>query len=223
MLICMAIFVLGFLATLYKVKYEGGFFTCLREMTVDGTLFTSAIALVYLIVNAIEMIKGREYQCTFLYFLRLSSSVTEFMILLIVLIGFLPIVTEDHPLINRFDMMNMHVIIPVLTIISFVFHDSPIGKLKPIQRCNGLIFITIYALTMLLCIFTGLVPENKIPYSFFNIYKSSVWYITFAFFFVFTIGYFISWLLSAMNIKADLKWFAAIVPKAKKENHYANS
>lgn len=87
---------------------------------------------------------------------------------------------------NRFDMINMHVIIPVLTIISFVFHDSPIGKLKPIQRCNGLIFITIYTVVMLLCILTGVIPENKIPYSFLNIYKSPVWYIAFAFSFVFT-------------------------------------
>lgn len=222
MAICMAIFVLGILATIYKVKYEGGFLTCLREMTVDGTLFTSAIAFVYLLINAIELIKGREYQSSFLYFLRLSSSVAEVMILLIVLIGFLPIVTKDHPIIDRFDMINMHVIIPLLTIFSFVFHDAPIGKLKPIQRCNGLIFITIYAAAMLLCIFTGIVPENKIPYSFLNIYKSSAGYIAFAFFFVFTCGYFISWALSSLNIKADLLWFGGIVPKAKKAKRSAD-
>ena len=132
-------------------KYEGGFLTCLRELTVDGTISAFAIAFIYVLFNAFEMIKGKGYQNTFLYFLRLSSAVTEFMILLIVLIGFLPMVTADHPVVNRFDMLNMHVIIPVLTLFSFVFHDSPIGKLKPIQRCNGLIFIIVYTVAMLLC------------------------------------------------------------------------
>lgn len=128
MVICAAISILGFLAIVFKVKYEGGFLTCLREMTVDGTLFASVIASVYLLVSAFELMKDRDYQWTFLYYLRLSSSVAELMILLIVLIGYLPIATGDHPVIDRFDMMNMHVIIPVLSIVSFVFTIRPLAS-----------------------------------------------------------------------------------------------
>jgi len=32
-LVCLAIVFLGVTATIYKVRYEGGFWTCFREMT----------------------------------------------------------------------------------------------------------------------------------------------------------------------------------------------
>ncbi len=210
--VCVIVFILGILATIYKVKYEGSFLTCLRELTVDGTLFASAVALMYAFINFAEIILDKEFEHRFLYYLRLSSCVGEFIILIVVLIGYLPIV-PDHPVITRFDMINMHVIIPLLTILSFVFHDPPIGKLKPSERFYGLIFISLYCVIMMTFIFTGIVPENKIPYSFMNIYSSPIWYIIFAAVFVFTLGYLISWALSELNRKASWLWFKNIAKK----------
>lgn len=205
-LICAAISVLGVLAIIYKAKYEGNFWTCLREMTVDGTLFTTIVSFIYFFINVAEMICNQELEKHFLYYLRLSSAVGEFMILLIVMIGYLPIV-PDHPVIARFDMINMHVIIPLLTIFSFVFHDPPIGKLKPPSRWNGLLFIALYAFSIMTCIITGIIPQSKIPYSFMNIYTSPIWYVLFAASFVFLVGYLISWMLSELNRKASWLWY----------------
>ena len=213
-LLCDAIFILGVLSTIYKARYEGGFFTCLREMTVDGTLFTSIVAFLYSAMNHVEMIQDRETNSPVLYYLRLSSSVTEFIILLVVLIGYLPFV-PDHPVINRFDMINMHVIIPLLTIISFVFHDPPVGKLSPIQRWNGLIFITLYAVTVMACILTGVIPKNKIPYSFMNFYDNSLLYTLFAVAFIYLIGYLLSWMFSELNRSASWLWLKDVVKKGE--------
>lgn len=205
-MMCAAISVLGVLSLIYKAKYEGGFWTCLREMTVDGTLFTTMISFGYFFINVVEMIYDHELETKFLYYLRLSSAVGEFMILLVIMIGYLPIVS-DNPLIARFDMLNMHVIIPLLTVCSFVFHDPTIGKLKPSSRWKGLIFIALYAVSVMTCIFTGIIPQSKIPYSFMNIYTSPLWYILFAASFVFLVGYLISWMLSEWNRKASCLWY----------------
>lgn len=210
--ICYIIFALGIAATIYKANYEGGFFTCLREMTVDGTLFSSIVALVYAILNHIEIKSNKEFEYRKLYYLRLSSAVTGFMIMLIVSIGYLPFI-PDHPVINRFDMWIMHLIIPLLSITSFIFLEPPIEKLKPKKRFAGLIFIGIYSVAIMTCIITGIIPEAKIPYSFLNIHSSSIWYLLFAIVFVYSIGYLLSMLFSEMNRRSACLWFHDIAQK----------
>lgn len=211
--VCDTVFVLGILATVFKARYEGGFLTCLREMTVDGTLFASLVACVFSIMNHFEIQQDREVNSIPLYYLRLSSAVTEFIILLVVLIGYLPFV-PDHPVINRFDMVNMHVIIPLLTLVSFVFHDAPIGKLSPLERFNGLIFIVLYSVAIMTCIATGIIAKNKIPYSFMNYYDNSIWYTLFAVVIIYLLGYLLSWMFSELNRKASWLWLKDIVKKA---------
>ncbi|MEG2136915.1 MAG: hypothetical protein RR150_12570 [Clostridia bacterium] len=211
--ICYTIAVLGILATLYKVKYEGGFITCFRELTVNGTIISSLLAFIYAIVNHIECVLDKEFEYRLFYYLRLSAVVTEFIILLIVCIGNLPFI-PDRPLINRFDMWNMHLIIPVLTILSFVFHDPPIGKLAPRMRWTGVTFIGIYCVFIILCILTGIIPEVQIPYSFLNFCKYPLWYPALVAGVVCGWSYLLSWLFSELNRKAAWLWFKDIVPKA---------
>ena len=161
-LVCLAIVILGITATIYKVRYEGGFWTCFREMTVCATVLTSLTSAALILLNLYEMKIGSEETFTSLYYWRLSSAVTEMIVLLIVLIGYLPFFS-DHPVIGRYDMINMHVIIPLLTIGSFVFTDSPIGKISPVRRLKGLYIIIVYTVAMLTLILTYVIPENKIP------------------------------------------------------------
>ena len=203
---CAVISVLGVLSLIYKVNYEGNFLVCLRELTVNGTIFTIVVSFCYFVTNVFEMIYDHEVEREFFYYLRLSSAVAEFVIALVVMIGQLPVV-PDKPVIARFDMFNMHVLIPVLTILSFVFHDPSIGKLKPLSRWKGLIFVTLYALIIVPSILTGIIPQNKIPYSFLNFYTSNPFYILFSACFVFLGGYLISWMLSEWNRRASWLWY----------------
>ena len=208
--ICLSIFVLGILSTLYKVKYEGGFFTCLRELTVDSTLFASFTAFAFIILNSIEIVRRTEYTYVPIYYFRLSSAVSELIVLLIVLIGFLPFV-PDNPIISRFDMINMHVIIPLLTVLSFIINDPPIGRLKPKQRLNGLIFLVFYSVIIMTCIVTGIIPKARIPYSFMNFYDHTIWYTLAASVIIYAMGYLLASLLSELNRKVYWLWLRNIM------------
>ena len=129
-LVCLAIVFLGITATIYKVRYEGGFWTCFHEMTVCATVLTTITSAALVMLNLYEMKIGSEQTSTALYYWRLSSAVTEMIVLLIVLIGFLPFFS-DHPVIGRYDMINMHVIILLLTVGSFLFLPTALSEKCP--------------------------------------------------------------------------------------------
>ncbi len=181
-------------------------------MTVCATVLTSLTSAALVILNHIEIKAGSEHTFTSLYYWRLSSAVTETMVILIVLIGYLPFFS-DHPVIGRYDMINMHVIIPLLTIGSFVFNDSPIGKVSMKYRLNGLYILIIYTVFILTLIIMNIIPENKIPYSFLDIRHQPAWYILLAFVVVYGGGYLLSWLLYRLNLKLSLLWYRKVVRK----------
>ena len=143
-LACLVIVFLGITATIYKVRYEGGFWTCFREMTVCATALTT--------------------------------------------------------------ITSAALIIPLLTIGSFVFTDSPIGKLSP----KYLYILIIYTVSMLTLILAYVIPENKIPYSFLDIRHQPVWYILLAFIVVYGSGYLLSWMFSWLNLKLSWIWYSNV-------------
>ena len=100
--ICLIIALLGITATIYKVRYEGGFITCFREMTVCATVLTTLTSIAMIPLNLFELKIGSEISSRVLFFFRLSSAVTEFIVLMITLIGFLHFFS-DHPVIARYD------------------------------------------------------------------------------------------------------------------------
>lgn len=198
MAVCLLSVVLGLSAVVYKVNYEGGFLTCFREMTFSGSVFTMLVALAVCIKNGAELSKGTAIRSAVVYYFHLSSAVVGAIILLVTLIGTLPIF-PDKPLFARYDMAIMHVLLPLMTMASFVFADAPIGKIRAKDRLNGLIFIILYAVTMVLLILLNVIPENKIPYSFLNVRHISPLYLGFAIVVIFGSGYLFSWLFSSLN------------------------
>ena len=179
-------------------------------MTVCATVLASLTSAMLIILNLFEMKLGSEVTYKILYYWRLSSAVTCFIVLVIVLLGYLPFFT-DHPVLARYDMINMHVIIPLLTIGSFVFNDSAIGKVSPLMRVNGLLIIILYTVVMLSLILTNVIPENKIPYSFLNVWRQPFWFIALAFVVVYGGGYLLSWLFYALNRRLSWYWYYHIV------------
>ena len=200
--------VLGITSFRYGLRLES-MKTILRWMTVDGTLFTTFGALAFLAVNLWELLANTEMTRRSVYFLRLSSAVAETVIFLVVIISQIPFFTEHIPFVGRYDHFAMHMLIPILSVSSFLVNDSPLGKLKPLDHCRGTWFVTCYGVTIFTLISTNTLPEAMIPYFFLN-YRKYAWVTVFSFDFIYGIAYFMSRMLSEWNRKLSWLWFKDI-------------
>ena len=128
--------VLGITSFLYGLQYES-FKTIFRWMTVDGTLFTTFCAIAFILVNLYEILGNTELTSIPIYYIRLSSVVAESVKFGVTLISQLPFFDEHIPIIDRYDYFVMHIVVPILSVTSFLTNDSSIGKLKPMERWRG--------------------------------------------------------------------------------------
>ena len=136
----------------------------------------------------------------------LISVVTECVIAAVILMSFLPFV-PDSPNILKFDSFIMHIVIPILTIISFLIAEPPEEKIKPIMRMNGSALITIYAVVIISLILVGVIPQNKIPYSFLEVNTRPLWYVLLAGAIVYAGSYFLSWGFIEWNRRISDNWY----------------
>lgn len=198
--------ILGITSFIYGLHLEPSV-TIFRFMTVDGTIFTTIGALLYIIVNLVEIVKLTELTNIFVYYLRLSSAVAETVILIVVLFSQLPVFSQHLPVFDRYDSFIMHAVIPVSAVASFLLNDSPIGRLSARRRWHGTWFITFYAIIIFRLIGTGKLARELIPYFFLDI-KNNPWYITvIAFVFIYGAAYLMSWCLSEGNRILSWVWF----------------
>ena len=215
MSLCLVIVLLGITSIIYKVRYEGGFFTCFREMTVCATFLTTLSSAVFILLNLYQVHSGSEISSEGLFFFRLSNVVAAAVVPIVTLIGFLPFFS-DHPVILRYDMFNMHLLIPLMTIAGFIFNDSAIGHVLPRKLFRGLIVLLVYAAVMFTLIMTNVIPENKIPYSFLNVRNQPVWFPVLAFFLILGIGYLLSWAFYRLNLKMSWLWYRRVAVTSAK-------
>lgn len=181
--------------------------TIFRFMTVDGTIFTTLGAAVFLIVNLVEIEKNTELTNVVIYYIRLSCAVAETVIFTVVMFSQLPFFSQHLPVVDRYDSFIMHVVIPVLMVTSFLVNDSPVGRLRPRKIWHGTWFVTAYAVTVFSLIGTGLLPRELIPYFFLDV-KNNPWYITAAaFVFIYGVAWLMSWRLSEGNRRLSWLWF----------------
>ena len=181
-------------------KIEENFFFEFRYMTLNGTVFTTLISLIIVIISLSEIKTGKEWQPKTLYYFRLSSAVTETIIAVVIAMSFLPFV-PDNPNILSYDSFCMHVIIPLLSIISFLLNRTAKENLHPLQRLNCSWLITLYAATVITLIVSGLIPQDKIPYSFFDIYTQPVWTLVYFGAFIYSFSYLLSVVFTEWNCK----------------------
>lgn len=207
-LISITISVLGFssffISAVEDLNWD--FLSDFRFMTINGTLFTSAISLFTLVFSIVELNQNREIFNVKFYFLRLTAVVTECIIALVIFMSFFPFI-PDNPNILKYDSFNMHVIIPILTIISFLLAEPPSNKIKPIMRFNGAALITIYAVIIISLILLGFIPQNKIPYSFLEVTTRPLWYILLAGAIIYSCSYFLSWGFISWNKHISDNWY----------------
>lgn len=198
----------GISSILYSVfVYGSSFFDRLRYMTFDGTIFTILVSLVFVVVAVYEAVYETELTYRNVYFLRLSSATTEFVIFAVVMIGLLPIV-PDNPDITSYTGFMMHIVIPIVAIANFIFNDAPLGKMKIFEPFNGTMFVTVYAMIMTTLFGLGILPPEKAPYSFLNFRDHSLLFSIGCLIVIYIIGYSISFLMIILNKHLSWIWFA---------------
>lgn len=207
-LISLTISVLGFCSFFISVVRDMNwdFLSDFRFMTINGTVFTSIISLITAVISLAEIIKGEDIKLEKFYFLRLTSVVTESIIAIVILMSLFPFI-PDKPDILKYDSFNMHVIIPILTIISFLIAEPPSDKIKPIMRFNGSALITIYSVIIVSLILWGVIPQSEIPYSFLEVNTRPLWYILLAGVIIYAGAYFLSWGYIELNKKISKSWY----------------
>ena len=207
-LISLTISVLGFCSFFISVirDMNWDFLSDFRFMTINGTVFTSIISLITAVISLAEIIKGEDIKLEKLYFLRLTSVVTESIIAIVILMSLFPFI-PDKPNILKYDSFNMHVIIPILTIVSFLIAEPPSEKIKPIMRFNGSALITIYSVIIVSLILWGVIPQSEIPYSFLEVNTRPLWYILLAGVIIYAGAYFLSWGYIELNKKISKSWY----------------
>ena len=186
-------------------------------MTFDGTIFTTLVSMVYVVVAVYEAVYETELTYRNVYFLRLSSATTEFVIFAVVMIGLLPII-PDNPDITSYTGFMMHIVIPIVAIAGFIFNDAPLGKMKILEPLNGTIYITFYAVIMTILFGLGILPPEKAPYSFLNFRDNSLLFSIACLIVIYIIGYSISFLMIILNKKLSWIWFTDLKRLRKKKN-----
>ncbi len=135
----------------------------------------------------------------------------------VVLLTQLPF-SPEHMHLKRRDMFNMHLLIPLLTVVSFLTNDSPVGKLKPLKRLHGTWFVTLYAVTVIALILKGVIPREQIPYFFLDITHIPALALIGCAVFLYGLGYLLSWGLSEGNRKLSWLWFRDVAKAAKQSD-----
>lgn len=176
-----------------------------RYMTLNGTVFTTLISLITLILSVIQLRRGVNYESTKLYYLRLSSAVTEGIIATVILMSFFPSV-PDNPNIFTYDSFCMHVLIPLLAVTSFLLNKSPVAYMSPLSTLNCAWLITLYAIVVISMILGGVIPDEKIPYSFLNFNTQPIYYIFYFGVFIYSFAYVLSFLFAHINRKMAGLW-----------------
>ena len=215
-LLCLFIALCGTAAVLYSHLVLGNaLFDRLRYMTYWGTLFTTIVSYIFAAVCLREAARETEVTTKWVYFLRLSSATTEFVIFAVVMFGLTPWV-PDKPDISSFPGVIMHLIIPFTTVASFLLNDPPRGKPKAAEPLRGMIFIVIYAVVMTAFFATGTLPSKLAPYSFLDFEKTTLLFKLACLAGILGVGYGVSWLLMRLNMKLSWVWFRDLKKRKKK-------
>ncbi len=203
------IVLLGVSSFIYGLHIEPGV-TIFRFMTVDGTLFMTFGAIVFIAVNTVEILRRTELTSELVYFIRLSGAVAEAIIFIVVVTSHLPFFSEHLTMFDRYDSFVMHVLIPILGISSFVLNDSPIGRPGALKLLNGTWFITVYAVIIFSLIASRALASEQIPYFFLDYRNTPPSLLVTAFVFIYGAAWLMSMYLAQLNRRLSWTWFRDI-------------
>lgn len=209
LIISSVIIVAGIFAVIYVFRFDKEGVLTFRWLTVDSTIFTIVMTMLFVVINIVEIKHKTEMTRKSVYYVKLSSAVAEGLTIIVVLTSQLPVFSE-HMHILRPDMFCMHILIPILTITSFVTNDSPIGRLKFGKLLHGLGFVALYSVNIVILIRTGVITKEQIPYFFLDFDNMSVTLLIIGFVFIYGVSFVLSMGLSTLNRKIYWSWFSNI-------------
>lgn len=172
-----------------------------KYFTVDSNIFMGIISLVFVIYE-IKLLKENIKEIpTKVYILKLMSTVGVSLTLFVVFVYFVPITEwKVLPMIMNSNLF-FHLIIPVLSIISFIFFENT-NKLKYKYVLFGLLPTFIYGIYYLINVLVHV--ENHLvstKYDFYYFVQNGVWTSVIVIPIIFVITYVISLILWKINRK----------------------
>ena len=216
--ICMIVCVMGMAALIIKGKQyldsSDPLYQMFGAFTANGTSFTVIVSFLLILINSYEIGHRTEVTKNWLYYLRLSSTASETIIMFTVMMTLLPFV-PDAPSYDTIDARLTHIYAPLLTILSFLFNDPPIGRLKPRQVIRGMVQLFLYAVIMLTLFISGLVPWEDAEYEF--LHNGPNLFMLIAISAIFVGGFFLTWLISRLNRKGYVLLYRGVCSAAKIE------
>jgi len=236
-LIMMILFIISIIIEIVKIhnnpdsvyKNVWGLF---RYFTIDGNLM-SFIFTTIIFVKQYQSIKQKKDEnqtvsssnnSQFLYTISLMSAVTDFVIFVVVVFIFIPMSFNSVEmiiiLVGTFNSSSLHVTIPILLNVRFVFFDERERDFKFYEKFIGGMPMLLYGVIMfILCgakVFLSFGDngndgdkDGKIPYPFFDIYHETWYFCTFISIFIFAFGFGIGFLLDFLNKKFEKKFFTS--------------
>lgn len=205
-ILCSITALLGIIAVILNLIISKEGVLIFRYLTIDGTIFTATLSLICAGVNIMEMTKLTEVTHRWVYYIRFASAVAEGLIFLVVMLSQLP-VFDEHMHLWRYDMFLMHLIIPVITFMSFAVNDSPIGKLRLRQKIQGNLFVLLYAIVVIYLIATGSIASKYVPYFFLDVVNNPLIQTILSIIFIFILGCFISQIMYQLNLRYSWRWY----------------
>ncbi len=151
-----------------------------RFFTNDGNMYSTLVTCVLISFQITILFLKKNpniIRNNILYLLSLGSAVSELVILFVVLFLLMPFI-GPRILIGNYAMFNLHLLIPVIVAIRFIFFEYKRIKINYINSLYGSIPVLTYGFIILFLIIIKVFNEenNKIPYDFLKIYSNPLWY-----------------------------------------------
>ena len=150
-----------------------------RFFTNDGNLYSTIVSCILLSFQiAILFFKKNPniIRNNKLYYLSLGSAVSELIILFVVLFLLMPFF-GPRILIGNYTMFNLHLLIPVIVTIRFIFFEKKATKITIVNSLLGSIPVLVYGVIVIFLVIIKVFNEEnkKIPYPFLNFYGNPWW------------------------------------------------
>lgn len=208
------LFGLSGIITITIFQEHGDIVRSYRFLTVNSTTFTSILSFIFVFLSIKEIRKGKQFKSDVLYYLRLVSMVTECVVAAVVIVGLLPCIPDD-PKISNYDSIVMHIVVPLLSIVSFVLNDPPRKKINYFKLLHGAWGVVAYAAVIIPLVCTNVIAKIDIPYSFLEFSSQPVWYLVGFSIMVCTMCYAFSLGLARLNKIFSPIWFSRLTQKKK--------
>jgi hypothetical protein len=145
----------------------------LRFFTNDGNVF-AVLASVAMAATEVRVCFGKAKSIPLaVHLAKAAAAVTEAIIFLVVMVLLVPL--SGFGLLSGFDLLVLHVIDPLLCVLSFLAWERSERKLSVATASFGALPVVVYGAAAVFFVLTGFWEDEEIPYPFLRVYDNPVW------------------------------------------------